>query len=335
MRPAQLYQYSYFAFSANYNKDFGECLWLEKWQEKYPKALKFHKELLYKQTIFKLFFVKGLYVKDVFDWGMFISTALMAIFALFSWQTALSQKKSQEKILKEQQKSQEDLLNKQNAIQQRQLYLSLLKEKQEIRENFRMLIIGETKKFEEVIYRCNTINYQDFRSRISQNYVTIMRMRDLFGLQFEHDVKDMIYCFEKIISWETNRISELRLFENGIVHEDREKGIPEHKLKEYRELNQKNVRCLLDASEKFQNIMDKMNKDIDDITQEFHIISVDNGISVFINKIPVNDKKVRIFEKKFLLIVVVLLFFGIILTVITPKFYHWVGEIINKMCFIK
>ncbi len=99
-------------------------------------------------------------MEKLLDWGMFIATGLMSLFALFSWLTALSQKKSQERLLKQQQISQERLLNKQNEIQQKQLQLTLLKEKQEIRECFRQFIISIKKDLSDVVYMCKEMTLQ-------------------------------------------------------------------------------------------------------------------------------------------------------------------------------
>lgn len=205
--------------------------------------------------------------------GMLIASGLMAFFALCSLITASIQAKSQKKLLKDQIKSQETLLNVQNDIQQKQLKLALLKEKQEIRELFRRLIIEQRKKFEAVLYRCETIGIDEFREHMSKNYIIVMRMRDLFGASFEQDVKKMILEFEKIISWETNRISELRLFERGLVHPNIEKTIPTSELEHYRETHRNNVSSLLRADEMFAEILNKLTSDIDKIAKEFQSVA--------------------------------------------------------------
>lgn len=210
-------------------------------------------------------------MENILDWGMFIATSLMALFALFSWLTALSQKKSQERLLKQQQISQERLLNKQNEIQQKQLQLALLKEKQEIRELFRNFIISCRNDLTDVVYMCKEITLQDLRDINVKNYVIFMRINDLFGQGIKQKADKIIKYFEEILSDETQQISKLRLFERGVVHHDREKKLSPNLLKTYKEVYSQNTRNLIEANKLFSEILQEMSTDINKITQNLQV----------------------------------------------------------------
>jgi len=211
---------------------------------------------------------------NIWDWFVNIlktwAPILMAVFAYLSWQTAKQQKESQETLMRAQQISQEKLLNKQNDIQQRQLQLALLKEKQEICENFRQLIIGERDKVEELIYKCKKMTIDEFRKMISKNYITIARIKDLFGKKLQDDVNRLIKEFEKIFTWETNQIAELKLFERGVRHSDREKKLSKEDLEKYLAINKNNTAWFLNANKIFSNVLSEMNVDINKITKNLH-----------------------------------------------------------------
>lgn len=210
-------------------------------------------------------------MKNLLDWGMFIATSLMALFALFSWLTALSQKKSQERLLKQQQISQERLLNKQNEIQQKQLQLALLKEKQEIRECFRRLIISIKKDLSDVVYMCKEMTLQDLMENTVKDYVIFMRINDLFGRKLKVKADKLIGYYEDILSFETQQISKLRLFERGLVHHDREKKLSPNLLKTYKEVYNKNTRNLIEANKLFSEILQEMSMNINKITQNLQV----------------------------------------------------------------
>ena len=192
------------------------------------------------------------------EWGMFLATILMAVFAGCSFATTRLLKASQEKLLSEQ-----------NKIQQKQLQLALLNEKQEIREDFRRLILSVRKNFEDVIYHCKTVTLDEFRTSMSKNLLTVMRGCDFFGVQFEKDVKQMIREFEKIISPDTDDLSKLRLFENGIEHIDRKKNISEADFDKYKKVHNNNISYLLTADQIFSDILETMTKNIGDVAKEF------------------------------------------------------------------
>ena len=173
--------------------------------------------------------------------GMLIATSLMALFALFSWITAMAQKKSQEKLLINQQKSQEKLLSKQNEIQQKQLQLALLKEKQEIRE--------------------------EFRDNNIKDYVVFMRLEDLFGQKLKFKADEILRYFENILSLETQQISELGLFKNGWRHPEVEKGLKPELLETYKSVYEYNTDNLVKAKNLFSDILQEMNNDINQIAE--------------------------------------------------------------------
>ena len=175
--------------------------------------------------------------------------------------------RTQEKLLISQQKSQENLLNKQNEIQQKQLQLALLKEKQEIREDFRNFVIAKRNALHEVVYKCKEMSLEELRSSNSKDYVIFMRMGDLFGQGLKNKADEILRLFEAITSFETNQISRHKLFENGVRHPERESKIKPDLLKVYRDVYNDNTHCLCEVTKLFNAILRAMNKDIDQIAK--------------------------------------------------------------------
>ena len=201
------------------------------------------------------------------NYGMLIATSLMALFALFSWITAMAQKRSQEKLLISQQKSQEKLLNKQNEIQHKQLQLALLKEKQEIREAFRNFVIKRRDALHDVVYKCKQMSLDEFRKNNTKEYVVFMRLGDLFGQNLKLKADELLMCFEDILSFETQQISKLGLFANGCRHPELETKVKPELFKQYQQVYQDNIKSLLKAKDLFMNIIQKMNDDINQISE--------------------------------------------------------------------
>ena len=199
--------------------------------------------------------------------GMLIATILMAVFAGFSLVTSIVQAFVQTRLLKKQQISQENLLNKQNEIQQKQLQLALLKEKQEIRENFRNFVIKRRDALQDVVYKCKEMSLEKLRTCNSKDYVVFMRMGDLFGQDLRNKADNILRHFEAITSSRTNEISRYKLFENGVRHPERENKIKPDLLKVYRDVYNDNTHCLCEATKLFNAILRAMNKDIDQIAK--------------------------------------------------------------------
>lgn len=202
------------------------------------------------------------YIVKYTDIGMLIATIFMAIFAGLSWRTAVSQKKSQEELLINQQKSQENLLEAQNKIQQKQLLLALLKEKQEIREDFRNFIISRRNNLSDVVYKCKAMSLSEFRDQNIKDYVVLMRLGDLFGQVLKQKADSILKLFEDILSFETQQIVKNKLFENGWRHPDREQKIKPDLLEKYRKTHENNMHYLVEANELFIEIMQEIGADI-------------------------------------------------------------------------
>ncbi len=199
--------------------------------------------------------------------GMLIATILMAVFAGFSLVTSIVQAFVQTRLLKKQQISQENLLNKQNEIQQKQLQLALLKEKQEIREDFRNFVIKRRDALQDVVYKCKEMSLKELRTCNSKDYVVFMRMGDLFGQDLKNKADGILRCFEDITSFETNQISKHKLFENGVRHPERESKIKPDLLKVYKEVYNDNTYSLCEATKLFNDVLRTMNKDIDQLAK--------------------------------------------------------------------
>lgn len=207
--------------------------------------------------------------------GMLIATSLMALFALFSWITAMAQKRSQEKLLISQQKSQEKLLNKQNKIQQKQLQLALLKEKQEIREEFRLFVIARRDALYDVIYKCKQMSLDEFRKNNAKEYVIFMKLGDLFGKKLKLKADEILRCFEDILSFETQQISKIGLFANGLRHPEIEREVKPDLLKTYNKVYQDNIKSFLKSKDLFSKILQEMNDDINQTAENLQ----DNNVS--------------------------------------------------------
>lgn len=199
--------------------------------------------------------------------GMLIATILMAVFAGFSLVTSIVQAFVQTRLLKKQQISQENLLNKQNEIQQKQLQLALLKEKQEIREDFRRIIITKRNDISDVVYRCKTMSLEEFRDNNIKDYVVFMRLEDLFGQKLKFKADEILRHFENILSLETQQISELGLFKNGWRHPEVEKGLKQELLETYKSVYEYNTDNLVKAKNLFSDILQEMNNDINQIAE--------------------------------------------------------------------
>lgn len=199
--------------------------------------------------------------------GMLIATILMAVFAGFSLVTSIVQAFVQTRLLKKQQISQENLLNKQNEIQQKQLQLALLKEKQEIREDFRNFVIKRRDTLQDVVYKCKEISLEELRTSNTKDYVVFMRIGDLFGQDLKNKADDVLRHFEAITSFETNQISKLRLFENGVRHPERESKIKPDLLKVYKDVYNDNTYNLCEAIKLFNDVLRTMNKDINQVAK--------------------------------------------------------------------
>ena len=208
------------------------------------------------------------------NYGMLIATSLMALFALFSWITAMAQKRSQEKLLISQQKSQEKLLNKQNKIQQKQLQLALLKEKQEIREEFRLFVIARRDALYDVIYKCKQMSLDEFRKNNAKEYVIFMKLGDLFGEKLKLKADEILRCFEDILSFDTQQISKIGLFANGCRHPEIEKKVKPDLLETYNKVYQDNTKSLLKAKDLFSQILQEMNDNINQISENL----LDNNV---------------------------------------------------------
>ena len=199
--------------------------------------------------------------------GMLIATSAMAFFAFLSLITTITQAVIQTKLLKKQQKSQENLLNKQNEIQQKQLQLALLKEKQEIREDFRKFVIKRRDALQDVVYKCKEMSLEELRTSNTKDYVVFMRIGDLFGQDLKNKADDILRHFEAITSFETNQISKLRLFENGVRHPERESKIKPDLLKVYKDVYNDNTYNLCEAIKLFNDVLRTMNKDINQVAK--------------------------------------------------------------------
>ena len=199
--------------------------------------------------------------------GMLIATSAMAFFAFLSLITTITQAVIQTKLLKKQQKSQENLLNKQNEIQQKQLQLALLKEKQEIREDFRKFVTARRDDLHDVVYKCKEMSLEELRTCNSKDYVVFMRMGDLFGQDLRNKADNILRHFEAITSFETNQISKLRLFEKGVRHPERENKIKPDLLKVYKDVYNDNTYNLCEATKLFNAVLRTMNEDINQVAK--------------------------------------------------------------------
>lgn len=198
---------------------------------------------------------------------MLTATILMAVFAGFSLVTSIVQAFEQTGLLNKQRISQENLLNKQNEIQQKQLQLALLKEKQEIREAFRNFVIARKDALQDVVYKCKEMSLEELRTCNSKDYVVFMRMGDLFGRALKSKADDILRCFEDITSYETDQISKHKLFENGVRHPERESKIQPDLLKIYRKVYNDNTHSLCEATKLFNDVLRTMNNDIDQVAK--------------------------------------------------------------------
>ena len=201
------------------------------------------------------------------NYGMLIATCAMAFFAFLSLVTAITQAVIQTKLLKKQQKSQENLLNKQNEVQKKQLQLALLKEKQEIREEFRRIVITKRNDISDVVYRCKKMSLEEFRDSNIKDYVVFMRLEDLFGQKLKLKADEILKRFEDILSLETQQISELGLFKNGWRHPEVEKGLKPELLETYKSVYEHNTDNLVKAKNLFSDILQEMNDDINKIAE--------------------------------------------------------------------
>lgn len=189
--------------------------------------------------------------------GTLVATSLMALFAWLSWCTAVEQKESQK-----------DLLTSQNKIQQKQLKLALLKEKQEIREDFRSYILSIRDELFDVVYKCKGMSLDQFKEKHKERYKIIMRLGDLFGQRLKHKSDEILASFESILTSNTQEIAKLKLFERGGRHPERERGIEPNVLKDYQKTNDDNMHYLVTANNLFGEVLEEINKNINNIVKE-------------------------------------------------------------------
>ena len=165
-------------------------------------------------------------------------------------------------------KSQEKIMQQQYAIANKQFFLALLKEKQEIREEYRQFMVFLKDKINNLIYDCEQLSLEELRKYTSKNYSIFMRILDLFGQKLATKAQEAIYKYEEITCWETNKIAELKIFEHGMRHEDREKAVKNLPIEDLIKRHTENQKLSIEAKQIFSEVLKEMHSQIDELTKE-------------------------------------------------------------------